>query len=111
MISINSNSATSLTVSSLTMTDLPVASCLLGLSNPGTGLFGLCAVRPESVGTPTGFAIRERDERPIQAPAAVVAEAQAHAYAALAAGAGSRKQTKQQYMWAFRGLEPWSDPA
>lgn len=71
-------------------------------------------------------AVREVSERPIQAPAAVVAEA--HAYAA-ANGAGHRTQwtddvktffegrdvvvTKktQQTKRAFRGLEPWRDPA
>jgi len=38
--------------------------------------------------------------------------AQAQAYAFTAAGAGSRKQTTQHHlMWAFRGPEPWSDPA
>lgn len=98
--------------STVKMTDLSVASmCLLGVSNLGTGLSGVSAVRPASSVSLTGLPIRERNERPIQAlEAAVVAEARAYAFAA--AGAGSLKQTKQHHtMWAFRGPEPWSDPA
>ncbi|WP_431947354.1 hypothetical protein [Actinacidiphila sp. bgisy167] len=85
------------------MTDRPVvAACFLGASFRGTGLSG---------GLPTTvLSIRERGgERPTQAPAAaVVAEAQAYAIAATN-GAGNQKQ--QHLKWAFRGLEPWSDPA
>ena len=91
------------------MTDRSVVStCALGVSNLGTGL---SAVRPASSVSLAGLPIRERNERPIQAlEAAVVAEARAYAFAA--AGAGSLKQTKQHHtMWAFRGPEPWSDPA
>ncbi|NEE43794.1 hypothetical protein G3M55_04120, partial [Streptomyces sp. SID8455] len=57
--------------------------------------------------------VRERNERPIEAPAAAVAkDAQAQAYAFAAAGAGAKKQTQHHHtMWAFRGPEPWSDPA
>ncbi|MGA4839735.1 hypothetical protein [Streptomyces sp. G45] len=89
-----------------------VASCLLGLSNPGTGLsVGSAAVRPGASLSLAGLPIREGNERPTKAPAAVVT-AQAQAYAFAAAGAGFRKQTTQHHtMWAFRGLEPWSDPA
>ncbi|MFD6229586.1 hypothetical protein ACFWFZ_22340 [Streptomyces sp. NPDC060232] len=98
------------------MTDRSVdASCLLGsVSALGTGASAICADRPALLAT---LAVSERNERPTQAPVAVLAaEAQAHgAYGfAAAAGAGSlTKQTKQQHhlMWAFRGLEPWSDPA
>lgn len=106
------------------MTDRSVdASCLLGsVSALGTGAsaFSISADRPALLAT---LAVSERNERPTQAPVAVLAaEAQAHgAYGfAAAAGAGSlakqtkqTKQTKQQHhlMWAFRGLEPWSDPA
>ncbi|MFD4246697.1 hypothetical protein ACFWP3_34635 [Streptomyces sp. NPDC058525] len=98
------------------MTDRSVdASCLLGsVSLLGTGLSAIPAAGPALLAT---LPVSERNERPTQAPAAVLAaEAQAHgAYGfAAAAGAGSlTKQTKQQHhlMWAFRGLEPWSDPA
>ncbi|KJY21219.1 MULTISPECIES: hypothetical protein [Streptomyces] len=101
------------------MTDRSVdASCLLGsVSALGTGASAISADRPALLAT---LAVSERNERPTQAPVAVLAaEAQAHgAYGfAAAAGAGSltkqTKQTKQQHhlMWAFRGLEPWSDPA
>ncbi|MEE1927687.1 hypothetical protein V1J52_05695 [Streptomyces sp. TRM 70351] len=82
------------------MTDRSVvATCLLGSRLRGTGVSG----GPVS------------DERPIQAPA-VAAEAQAQAYAftaaAVGAGAGRQTETKKQHtMWAFRGLEPWRDPA
>ncbi|MFI7384265.1 hypothetical protein [Streptomyces sp. NPDC049813] len=106
MISINTSS-----ISTVKMTDLSVvASCLLGFSNVGTGLSGVSAMRPESGLSLAGLPIREGNERPTKAPEAV-ATAQAQAYAAAAAGAGFRKQTTQHHtMWAFRGLEPWSDP-
>ncbi|MFJ9112650.1 hypothetical protein [Streptomyces sp. NPDC102283] len=100
------------------MTDLSVVSaCSLGLTRSSvaslraTGLSGISAVRPLSlVSLPV---TRERNERPIEAPAAAVAKAaQAQAYAFAAAGAGAEKQTQQHHMmWAFRGPEPWSDPA
>ncbi len=107
MISINTSF-----ISTVKMTDRSVvASCLLGLSNLGTGLSGIPAARPASSVSPSGLEIRERNERPTQAPEAVAAVAQASAYAFAAAGAGSRKQTQHHTMWAFRGLEPWSDPA
>jgi hypothetical protein len=88
-----------------------VSLCMLGVSNPGTGLSGIRAVRPASSVALAGLPVRERDERPTKAlEAAVVAQAQAYAFAA--AGAGFRKQTTQHHlMWAFRGPEPWSDPA
>ncbi|MET9499178.1 hypothetical protein [Streptomyces sp. NPDC006552] len=105
MISINASFTTT-----AKMTDLSVvASCLLGFSNLGTGLSGVSATRPESGLSLAGLPIREGNERPTKAPEAV-ATAQAQAYAS-AAGAGFRKQTTQHHtMWAFRGLEPWSDP-
>ncbi|PWS41532.1 hypothetical protein DKT74_27030 [Streptomyces sp. ZEA17I] len=100
------------------MTGLSVVSaCSLGLTRSSvvslsaTGLSGVSAV------SPLFFAslpvVRERNERPIEAPAAAVAkDAQAQAYAFAAAGAGAKKQTQQHHtMWAFRGPEPWSDPA
>ncbi|MFJ9039445.1 hypothetical protein ACIRF8_22950 [Streptomyces sp. NPDC102406] len=107
MISINTSS-----VSTVKMTDRSVvASCLLGFSNLGTGLSGVSAMRPESGLSLAVLPIREGNERPTKAPEAV-ATAQAQAYAFAAAGAGFRKQTTQHHtMWAFRGLEPWSDPA
>ncbi|MEU6677563.1 hypothetical protein [Streptomyces sp. NPDC046853] len=129
MISINDSF-----VSTAKMTDRSaVASCLLGFSNEGTGLSGgiaaAAAVRPESSVLPltlpriartalNGLPMREVNEgseRATKAPAAVVT-AQAQAYAFAAAGAGAKKRTTQQQtqhhhtMWAFRGLEPWSDP-
>lgn len=109
------------------MTDRSVAaSCTLGSSTllaltgtglPVTGLSAMCADSSVRPAAPSALPISERNERPTQAPVAVLAaEAQAHgAYAfAAAAGAGSKTQTKKQQhhlMWAFRGLEPWSDPA
>ncbi|MET9605673.1 hypothetical protein ABZZ17_11490 [Streptomyces sp. NPDC006512] len=95
------------------MTDRSVdASCLLGsVSILGTGLSAISAGSPALLAT---LPVSERNERPTKALVAV-AEAQAHgAYGfAAAAGAGARTKqtTKQQHlMWAFRGLEPWSDP-
>ncbi|WP_078631565.1 hypothetical protein [Streptomyces resistomycificus] len=105
MISINSSS-----VSTAKMTDRSVVStCMLGVSNLGTGLSGIPAARPASSVSLAGLPVRERNERPTKALEAV--EAQAHAYAFTAAGAGDRKQTQHHLMWAFRGPEPWSDPA
>lgn len=106
MISINTD-----IFSTVKMTDRSVvASCLLGFSNQGTGVSGSSAGRPASAPALAGLPIRERNERATKAPEAVAA-AQAKAYAFAAAGAGFRKQTKHHHtMWAFRGLEPWSDP-
>jgi hypothetical protein len=97
---------------------------LLGESR-ATGLSGLvvsgtAGSRVRATGL-AGIAMRERSERPTQAPAAV---AQAHAYAAtngadaeatwrdggMAAAFAGAAVTKQQTR-AFRGLEPWRDPA
>lgn len=108
MISINTSS-----ISSVKMTDRSVVAslCMLGASNQGTGLSGIRAVRPASSVAPAGLPVRERDERPTKALEAAVT-AQAKAYAFTATGAGFRKQTTQHHlMWAFRGPEPWSDPA
>jgi hypothetical protein len=104
VISINSSS-----VSTVKMTDRSVVStCLLGFSNLGTGLSGIPAVRPASPVSLAVLPVRERNERPMKALEAVGAKAQAYAFAA--AGAGTAKQTHHT-MWAFRGPEPWSDPA
>ncbi|GGX27199.1 hypothetical protein [Streptomyces chartreusis] len=108
MISINASS-----ISNVKMTDRSVVAslCMLGASNQGTGLSGIRAVRLASSVSLAGLPIRERNERPTKALEAAV-EARAHAYAFAATGAGFRKQTTQHHqMWAFRGPEPWSDPA
>ncbi|MBD0422308.1 hypothetical protein AB0L35_04320 [Streptomyces sp. NPDC052309] len=105
MISINTSSIVKMTDRSA------VSLCMLGASNPGTGLSGIAAVRPASSVAPAGLPVRERSERPTKALEAAV-EAQAQAYAFAATGAGFRKQTTHHHlMWAFRGPEPWSDPA
>jgi hypothetical protein len=109
VISINSSF-----VSTAKMTDLAVASaCSLGFSSAfhGTGMSGIPAALPVSgLG---GLPVRERNERPAKALAAGVAAAEAQAYALAAASAGTEQQTTkhQTKKWAFRGLEPWSDPA
>ncbi|WP_405998648.1 hypothetical protein [Streptomyces sp. NBC_00829] len=95
------------------MTDRSVVSaCSLGFSAAfdGTGLSGSPAVLPVSgLG---GLPVLERNERPTKALEAGVAAAKARAYAFAATGAETKKQTTQHHtMWAFRGLEPWSDPA
>ncbi|MGW0822308.1 hypothetical protein [Streptomyces sp. NPDC002845] len=97
--------------STVKMTDCSAVSlCMSGVSNLDTGLSGIRAVRPASSLSLAGLPVRERNERPIKALEAVAAQAQAYAFAA--AGAGFRKQTTHhQTMWAFRGPEPWSDPA
>ena len=99
-------------ISAAKMTDLSAVSvCMLGVSDLGTGLSGISAGRLASAPVSlAGLPIRERNERPTKALEAVVAQAQAYAFTA--AGAGYRKQTTQHHlMWAFRGPEPWSDPA
>ncbi|MCX4532788.1 hypothetical protein ACWD4L_22985 [Streptomyces sp. NPDC002596] len=99
------------------MTDLSVVSaCSLGLacssesSLRGTGLSGISAASPLSLAS---LPVRERNERPTQASTAAVAKGQAKAaYAFAAVGAGAEQQmTHHHTMWAFRGPEPWSDPA
>ncbi|MGW0941637.1 hypothetical protein ACWD4O_03680 [Streptomyces sp. NPDC002623] len=88
-----------------------VSACTLGTSVLGTGLSGIRADRSaSSSAAPAGLPVRERNERPTEALEAVKAEELTYAFTA--AGAGSRKQTTQHHlMWAFRGPEPWSDPA
>lgn len=115
------------------MTDRSVAaSCTLGSSTllplTGTGLSAISAGNPALASAGASVALRasERNERPTEAPVAVLAaEAGAHGVYAFAAAAGAgaasvgfktqqTKQSKKQQhhlMWAFRGLEPWSDPA
>ncbi|HSX99677.1 MAG TPA: hypothetical protein VLG91_20155 [Streptomyces sp.] len=107
MISINTSF-----ISTVKMTDRSAVSlCMLGVSNLGTGLSAISGGRPASSVSLAGLPVRERNERPSKALEAAV-EAQAQAYAFAAAGAGFRKQTTQHHlMWAFRGPEPWSDPA
>jgi hypothetical protein len=101
-------------VSTVKMTDLLVASvCSLDLSRielNGNGLPGV------SVVPSAGFAglpvLTVRDERPIEALEAGAAAVEAQAYAYAAASAKTKQQTtKHHKMWAFRGPEPWSDPA
>ncbi|MBA0051473.1 hypothetical protein E0L36_11390 [Streptomyces sp. AJS327] len=80
------------------MTDRSViCACLLG-SNHGTGLSGVML----------GGA-----ERPTKAlaVAAETAQVRAYAFASAIAGAGAESQRTQRRMWAFRGLEPWREPA
>ncbi|RII16126.1 hypothetical protein DSC45_16185 [Streptomyces sp. YIM 130001] len=99
----------SITKSTIKMTDVDrsvVATCILGNSYQGTGLSGIRAVLPASPSF-AALEVREGNERPTKAPEAVAA-AQAQAYAFAAAGAGFRTK---HHMWAYRGLEPWSDPA
>ncbi|MFB7632606.1 hypothetical protein ACFC0M_16905 [Streptomyces sp. NPDC056149] len=96
------------------MTDLSVvAPCALGVSLLGTGLSGsgrlsgIEVARPEALAVPTAG---ERVARPTEAPAAAVTTANSFALVTAAHGAESRKQY-QHDMWAYRGLEPWRDPA
>ncbi|WP_066952942.1 hypothetical protein [Streptomyces lushanensis] len=93
------------------MTDRPVVStCSLGFSGSeliGSGLSGVSAVRPAAL---SGLPVGVRNERPTKALEAGVAAAAAKAYAFAATGAETKQQTQHHLMWAFRGLEPWSDP-
>ncbi|MFF9690077.1 hypothetical protein [Streptomyces sp. NPDC014623] len=95
-----------------------VSACSLGLacsselSLRGIRVSGVSAVSPLFLAS---LPVRERNERPTGAPETAVVKGQvsAYAFAAAAAGAGAKKQTTQHHhmMWAFRGPEPWSDPA
>lgn len=127
MISINFS--TNSFVSTAKMTDRPVASaCSLGMSGhlgrtrsafAGSGLSGFGFGSGSEAARPASLLMELpviegslADERPTKALEADVAAAQAPAYAIAATGAGNQKQTTQHHtMWAFRGLEPWSDPA
>jgi len=106
---------------SVQLTDGSVASaCPLGLIGSGsfdfqrngsesiaTGLSGVLAVRPV---VSNGRPVRASDERPTKALEAATAAAAAKTYS-LAVTSAKTKQAKQHHtMWAFRGLEPWSDP-
>ncbi|MGW0786943.1 hypothetical protein ACWD04_01515 [Streptomyces sp. NPDC002911] len=103
-------------INTVKMTDPSIVStCSLGLTRSselslrGTGVSGISGVSPLSLAS---LPVRERNERPTEAPEAAVVKGQASAYAFAAAGAGAKKQTTQHHtMWAFRGPEPWSDPA
>lgn len=88
-----------------------VSTCLLGSRLRGTGLSGAGLVDAVSFGIACG-GVTERlgDERPTTAPA-VAAEAAAYAFGTAANGAGAGSEKKQHLMWAFRGHEPWRDPA
>ncbi|MER7958428.1 MULTISPECIES: hypothetical protein [unclassified Streptomyces] len=120
----NINSTTVSFVSTDKMTDRSVVSaCSLGLSGsafigsglPGTGLSGAglagaASLRPAA--DLAGLPVMERNERPTKALEAGVAAVKATAYGFAATGAETKQQTTQHHtMWAFRGLEPWSDPA
>ncbi|GFE14502.1 hypothetical protein Sgleb_25490 [Streptomyces glebosus] len=99
------------------MTDLSVvAPCTLGSSLPGTGLSGFGRLSGTEVARPESLTVLTRSERtarPTEAPAAAVVAASANAFAFAAAnGAESRQQYQTKHeMWAYRGLEPWRDPA
>ncbi|MTE20900.1 hypothetical protein F0L17_17610 [Streptomyces sp. TRM43335] len=87
------------------------ASCLFDTGVFGADAFGAVSARPSLCST---LPIRERvSERPTQAPAvATVAQADTYALAGIAAnGADNGQKQAQHHMWAFRGLEPWRDPA
>ncbi|MCC3767433.1 hypothetical protein [Streptomyces sp. UNOC14_S4] len=93
--------------SSNKMTDRPVVALLpLGKSFSFAPAF-------QGTGLP-GAAFAPVNERPTKASAvAALAQAPAYAMEATTNGAGSLNARHQQHltMWAFRGLEPWRDPA
>ncbi|GAA2240130.1 hypothetical protein GCM10010232_28980 [Streptomyces amakusaensis] len=79
---------------------------------------GLSAVVPGALAEmsrllpPNGFPVRTGGERPTKAlGAGEAAAAEARTYAFAAAGAKNQKHNQHHTKWAFRGLEPWSDPA
>ncbi|MER5769195.1 hypothetical protein [Streptomyces sp. NPDC001985] len=89
------------------------SACVLGftVSLHGTRVSGAPAAMPQlPLG---GLSARTGNERPTKALEAGVAAAEAKAYAFAAASAEEAKQIQHHTTkkWAFRGLEPWSDPA
>ncbi|GAA0390726.1 hypothetical protein [Streptomyces luteireticuli] len=104
------------------MTDRPVfAMPSLGMRPSGavsgvvlaSGLGSVNGTGLSSVALPANASVLG-NERPTKAPAAAAtaAVAQFRAFAAETNGAESRtKQYQHHTMWAFRGLEPWRDPA
>jgi hypothetical protein len=83
-----------------TMTDRSVVSaCLLGSRSEATGL---SRVLPGVDRRPaTALGVTAPAQVPAYAPAFVFAEA----------GEGGSQNKQHNPMWAFRGLEPWRDPA
>ncbi|MFF6831366.1 MULTISPECIES: hypothetical protein [unclassified Streptomyces] len=115
MISTTIQTSTASFVSTAKMTDRSVVSaCSLGFSASAFIGTGLPATGLSGLGMFTGVELRPsvglRDERPTKALEAGAA-GKAEAYAFAATGAGTQQQTTHHTMWAFRGLEPWSDPA
>ncbi|MEU5920139.1 hypothetical protein ACWEPZ_26940 [Streptomyces sp. NPDC004288] len=101
-------------VSSAKMTDRSaVSTCSLGFSASaliGTGLpvAGLPVTGLSGLGT---VAVAPRNERPTKAlEAGAAGKAKAYDFAATGAGTEQQTTTHDHMMWAFRGLEPWSDP-
>ncbi|MEU5185916.1 hypothetical protein AB0G83_01975 [Streptomyces klenkii] len=99
------------------MTDRPVfATRPLGFSFDslrGTGLSGagFASINGSALIGETSL-INERPTEASAVRAAATAQAQAYALAATTNGAGSVSTQHQHHtMWAFRGLEPWRDPA
>ncbi|MFI9117252.1 hypothetical protein [Streptomyces venezuelae] len=97
-------------VSTVKMTDRSVAStCSLGVSVSafiGTGLSAAGLV-----GLGMRPAVEFRNERPTKAlEAGAAVKAKAYDFAATGAGTQQQTTTHDHKMWAFRGLEPWSDP-
>ncbi len=88
------------------MTDRQIGSArMLGFTFDvqGTGLSGAGA---------TSFLFEQRPTKASEVAAAAEAQAQAYVVAAAANGAGSlNAQHHLPKTWAFRGLEPWRDPA
>ncbi|MFJ6520371.1 hypothetical protein ACIQJ4_19220 [Streptomyces filamentosus] len=109
-----SNINVSTVISTAKMTDRSaVSTCSLGLS-----AFALLGTGLPVIGLPVaglsgrGTAVVERNERPTKARVAEETKAGFTAYGFAAAGAGKQQTMTQHHtMWAFRGLEPWSDPA
>ncbi|MDJ0343206.1 hypothetical protein QMK19_13450 [Streptomyces sp. H10-C2] len=97
-------------IETIKMTDRPVvATCPLGSPLPGTGMSAAPALRLASLAE---LSIRERNERATKALLVTETKAPAHVFTPNGAGGHSTNGQKQQHlsMWAFRGLEPWSDP-
>ncbi|MFF6837528.1 hypothetical protein ACFY8X_01890 [Streptomyces tanashiensis] len=114
MISYTIQTRTASFVSTAKMTDRSVVSaCSLGLSASaliGTGL-PVAALPVTGLSGLGVAAVAPRNERPTKAlEAGAAGKAKAYDFAATGAGTKQQTTTHHHMMWAFRGLEPWSDP-
>lgn len=115
MISISTGSVSTVKLNDRVPASVRIPGFSAALLN-GTGTSGVFETRPVSQAGPGLSPLSERlrgsnGQRPTQALAADGAKAQACAYVRAAASAVTEQMKHHDEMWAFRGPQPWSDPA